>query len=268
MKTQMKRWALASVLAALWALGGTATAADPADPVEEVESCVEANLPRTASIQTVRLVSRSRAGSERTLAGRIHWKRGEGRQSKALVEIEAPEDMRGSAFLILQKEERSDMFVYLPELRRVRRISGRTASGSMFGTDLSYEDAERLQRMAKDARVERKPDANEAGREAFVLEAVPADETKSEYQGVRSFIDRETCTLLKAEFLGRGGRVAKVVTVDPAALGQQGGVWYPREILVRDLEDATQTQVIVEKIEIDPEIPDRLFTESNLARGN
>jgi hypothetical protein len=117
------------------------------------------------------------------------------------------------------------MFVYLPELRRVRRISGRTAS-LVFGTDLS-QDLERP--VDGEGRVERKPDAARPG--ARFSRRCPRRAGRST---VRSFIDRETCTLLKAEFRGEGaGR--QVVTVGPA---RSRGVWYTRS--VRDLEDATR----------------------------
>ena len=48
--------------------------------------------------------------------------------------------------LLLEKKDRMpDQFMYLPELRKVRRVTKRSVAGSMFGTDFSYEDFERFQ---------------------------------------------------------------------------------------------------------------------------
>jgi hypothetical protein len=135
---------MAVVLAALTALVLIA-AGEPARAVnlkagkgvDEIADCVKANQPQLSAEQTVTMRTVDRTGSARVSNATIYWQKF-GEDSKVLIRFSAPEDLRGSALLMLQKGERADMFMYLPELRKVRRLTKRSVSGSMFGTDFSY----------------------------------------------------------------------------------------------------------------------------------
>ena len=115
---------------------------------EEIAACNEANLPETSSVQTVRMQVTNRAGAITESKATIHWKRFDDGLSGVLVRLSEPEDVRGSAFLMLEKKKRNHLFIYLPELGRVKRVSGRMMSTSIFGTNISYEEFEHLQSMS------------------------------------------------------------------------------------------------------------------------
>jgi len=104
-------------------------------------------------------------------------------------EIEAcvPADTRGSALLLIEKPGRNDMFMYLPELKRTRRVTGPGLSGGMFGTDFTDSQFERLQGVARDLHVERMPDAELDGAPVRVLAHTPGDDP--EFESVLSYID-------------------------------------------------------------------------------
>jgi outer membrane lipoprotein-sorting protein len=236
---------------------------------DEVEQCVRRNLPGKGSIQTVSLVSVDRTGAERVLAGKLYWKRVEGNLSNTLLRVEAPPDMRNSAYLLLETEkDKLEVFVYLPELERVRRITAHAMAGSLFGTNFSYEDFRRLGRVATEAGRERLPDAVHQGRPVYVLAVTPPAEDGSSYQRIVARIDRETCVPLEVAFYEQGDEPRKVVTVDSADVSRQGSIWVPLKASVRDLKEETETRLVVKKVEIDPELPDHLFRQSTLARGH
>ncbi|MCY4428987.1 MAG: outer membrane lipoprotein-sorting protein [Rhodospirillales bacterium] len=55
--------------------------------------------------------------------------------------FENPRDVKGTAFLVhAHKEEADDQWLYLPALKRVKRISSSNQSGSFMGSEFSYED--------------------------------------------------------------------------------------------------------------------------------
>ena len=234
--------------------------------VEEVESCMRANLPERTSVQTGKLRSTGPAGSQRTLDGKIYWKRSPQDLSQTLIEIEAPADVRGSAYLVLERKDGTDMFVYLPELKRTRRVHPRTVSGSLFGTDFGYEDIQRLQTISGGSRSERLPDSNLDGRPVYVVRSHPAPEDGSAYERIVYSVDKETCVPLRVEFFGAGENLLKVVSADPGTLSRSGKGWIVRSLTVRDVKKETQTELVVDKIELDVELPDRLFTQTNLER--
>ena len=132
---------------------------------------------------------RDGTGQEQTIEAELFWKRGDDGRSRVLVRVAAPPDLRGSAFLYVERDGgKSDLFSYLPELGKVRRITGRTVSGSLFGTDFSYEDIARLQSLGEQVKVEKLADAEVAGRATWVLTAPIPPESGSmrKIDGVRS----------------------------------------------------------------------------------
>jgi outer membrane lipoprotein-sorting protein len=253
---------------ALLAIAAPAGAAEPAAPADvgAVEACLRRNLPQRSSVQSVRFQSKDRTGSTRTLAGTAYWKKGEGGLSRSLIRIDFPPDLRGSAYLLIERADEVDVFVYLPEYQKVRRITSHALSGSLFGTDFSYEDMRRLRHLFEAAAVERQPDAEWAGRSAHVVVLRPPAE--SEYGEVRAWIDTETCVPLELELYARNGSLAKELTVDPSSLAKHGEVWAAHALLLRDLQEQTETRVDLGKLEIDADVPDKLFSERALTQGN
>lgn len=242
-----------------------AAALDPA--VEEVQACVRRNLPETSARQELVLEAIDATGSGQRIEAELLWRRGKEDRSKVLVRVERPIDLRGSAFLLLEREGGYDLFSYLPSLQKVRRLTGSAISGSLFGTDFSYEDFQRLQTAADATGVTRLPDADVAGRPAFVIVATPPADAGSAYRRVVSWIDRETCVLLRADLEADGERVAKQLLADPAQVRVVGTRHVPHQMTLEDREKNTRTTLTIEKIELDVPLSDSLFSESALTKG-
>ena len=230
---------------------------------EEIFECVKANQPELSVQQEITLKIVDRLGADRTLEAELFWQRfGEG--SKALIRFGAPANLRGSALLMLEKGDRSDMFMYLPELQKVRRVNNRSVAGAMFGTDFSYEDFERYQGLSADGDTKRLDDGEVEGRAVYVVEARPARGDTSAYERVVSHVDQERCVPLRTELYEDGGRLRKVMEMPSEKLSQEAKSWVPRLVVMRDLLDETHTELVVEKVTLDEKLPRRLFSERAL----
>lgn len=87
------------------------------------------------------MVLRNRQGqeSQRSLRIKVLEVRGDG--NKIVFVFDNPKDVKGTAFLIhghLQKAD--DQWLYLPALKRVKRISSSKRSGSFMASEFAYED--------------------------------------------------------------------------------------------------------------------------------
>jgi hypothetical protein len=108
--------------------------------VEELDACLQENLPKKSTVLDVEFRSRDRANVVTSLRAKLYWKDFDGK-ARVLLRLSDPPKYRGSALLIIQKQdEQRDMFMFLPELGRSKRITGRMMSGPVFGTDFSYEE--------------------------------------------------------------------------------------------------------------------------------
>jgi hypothetical protein len=257
-----------ALAAALLSTPTAPTSAQELGPgVQEVRECMERNAPD--SVRGEGALERTDAqGETQRYEASFFWKRDEQDRSRFLVRIEAPPDERGSAFLLLQREGGEDLFSYLPELGKVRRITTRTLSGSLFGTDFSYEDVLLMQSAASRTGVERQPDAEAQGRPVYVLSVTPPPDSGSAYRRMVARVDRETCVLLEGDLYGQGEKVAKQVRVAFPDVEKHGTRWLPKKVVLQDLEDGSESRLVIAEAKWDAEIPDRFFSEAALVKGH
>lgn len=253
----------------LVALPFAATSSSDRRTAEEIRSCTESNRPHETSIQTVSLQAKDRVGAINTSRATLYWKKFDDGLSKVMMRFYAPPDLRGTGLLMLEREaERNDLFIYLPELGRVKRVTSRMTSSSMFGTDFSYEEFERIQGMAESTPVTRLEDDQVAGRPTWVIESRPTENGSSAYERIVSFVDQENCTILRTQFFERGEDARKVLTAAPESITQEdGGIWIVRRYLMRDLRDETETALVIESVEIGAKIGRKTFSERELVSG-
>jgi len=134
-----------------------------------------------------------------------------------------------------------------------------------MGTDFSYEDFERIQGILSDVQAEQFPDDTLAGRPVYVLMSYPPE--SSGYVKVATYIDKETCVPLKTELYESGHELRKQLTVDPAAIQHQEGIYYPSELVVKDLKQKTETRLIVQNVSIGTELGNDLFDPEKLKQA-
>lgn len=229
---------------------------------EAIESCMQQNLPKSTSIQSIELRVVDRSRYEQVLEADIFLKRSTDKLSRVMMYFKEPVDIRGARFLIIEKQPQNDMYIYMPGLFKVRRITSKKISSSIMGTDFSYEDFERIQGMLSDISAEQQPDEELSGRSVYVLMSYP-DET-SGYTKVATYIDKATCIPLKTELYEHGDHLRKLMTIDPVNIKKAQAIWYPAELLMKDLRDKTETRLVVRNIHVGREIDDELFEPEKL----
>ena len=156
---------LTAVLGGLLLSSLAGSAAAQVDTTEQLLACMRGNIPPTVRIQEVEIVSVDRAGGERRMAGRLYGQR-EDDKVRVMLRIEAPQDLSGASYLIREGDNRDDMYLYLPAINRVRRITGGSGDGQLFGTDLSYNDVKQIQNAFSATQVRPEGNRTIAGREA------------------------------------------------------------------------------------------------------
>jgi hypothetical protein len=253
------------------ALAGAASAAPPKPPAEmtaaEIQTCVQRNFPDDSMVQTIKMVSVDRMGVERVLEAEMFWQKDAKTQlSNILMTFDNPPELRGAAVLVLEKKPQNDMFMFLPELGKSRRITSQMVQGNMMGTDFSYEDFQRLQGLLTGLDSKRLPDATVAERAAFVTESTPSDPS-SEYSVVRSWVDQETCVPLQVElFTKQSPDPVKRLTMNPKAFSKEKTGVFPREIAMQDLRTETSTTIVIEKLKVGVPIERKRFSAAELER--
>ena len=232
----------------------------------EIEACMKQNLPASTSVQAIELRARDRGNFEQVMHANVFWKRQDDETSNVMMHFSEPVDIRGARFLIKQQQPENEMYIYMPGLLKVRRVTSRKISSSVLGTDFSYEDFERLHGVLTDMELERLPDDEVSGRPVYVLMSYP-DES-SGYLKIASYIDKQTCVVLKTDLYENGHQLRKQLIVDPGAIKKTDNIWYPAELLMKDLRDKTQTRLLIRRIRTGTALDDNLFDEKQLKQAD
>lgn len=87
------------------------------------------------------MVLRNKHGQESRRQLRVKVLETDGGGNKSLFVFDRPRDVRGTALLVhTHKKKNDDQWLYLPALKRVKRISSSNQSGSFMGSEFAYED--------------------------------------------------------------------------------------------------------------------------------
>lgn len=159
---------------------------------------------------TSKMILRNSQGAESTREIRGKALEVDGDGDKSLTIFDTPRDVKGTAFLSFTHTLKADeQWLYLPALKRVKRISSSNKSGPFMGSEFSYEDIS-SQEVAKYKYKFIKDDKFD-GRDVFVIERIPQYK-KSGYTKQIAWIDKKMYQPLKIDFYDRKKSLLKTLT--------------------------------------------------------
>lgn len=247
---------------ALLAYADNVTAAD-IDP--EVEACIRKNTPKATLIEKIRLTSENRLyQEEQVLSAKVYWKHSLDGNSNLLTVFDEPDDILGSRLLFLEKAPDNEIYLYMPALFKVRRISTDSFSSSMYGMDFSYEDFQLMYNMMSTADIDQNPDRTVDGKEMYVFAITPAQSDKSLYEVIYSYFDKKSCVIQKVEFYEKGKKLRKVLDTVDDSIKVVDGILVPHKYIMHDLEEESETELTVVSVSVDKPVKDDLFDPASL----
>jgi len=129
---------------------------------------------------------------------------------KSLTVFDSPRDVKGTAFLSFSHPQgNDDQWLYLPALKRVKRISSRNKSGSFMGSEFSFEDLTSFEVEKYNYLYLR--DEVVDGENCWVITQYPLDKY-SGYKRRIVWIDQSEYRVRKTEFYDRKDSLLKTLT--------------------------------------------------------
>lgn len=210
------------------------------------------------------MVLRNRSGQESTRSMRLKTLEVEGDGDKSLTIFDEPRDVEGTAFLSFTHALVADeQWLYLPALKRVKRISSSNKSGPFMGSEFAYEDISSQEVEKYSYRWLR--DESMDGRIAFVVERIPQYE-HSGYTKQIVWIDEEMYQPVKVEYFDRRGALLKTLIADDYQqyLGQY---WRTGRMHMVNHITGKETTLTWSGYEFQTDLNDRDFDQSSLQRA-
>jgi len=182
---------------------------------------------------------------------------------KSVIVFDNPRDVKGTAFLsFTHKEGSDDQWLYLPALKRVKRIASNNKSGPFMGSEFAYEDISSQEVEKYSYNYLR--DESFDNRDHFVIERDPAD-PKSGYSRQEVWLDKEAYRVWKVKFYDRKGDLLKTLILSDyhQYLGQY---WRANNWLMTNHQTGKSTELHNSDWKFKNGFTNKDFTKNSLAR--
>lgn len=193
-------------------------------------------------------------------------------EKRIAIFFQKPRNVRDTAFLTfdyLDDGEEDAQWLYLPALRRVRRISGSDRGDYFMGTDFTYDDIRQDTKVSESDYQRTTLGLGEVdGRPCYIVEGIPSSEDVAEqlgYSRTLSCVDTEIFMVLKSEIWDLQGKALK--TIYTRDIRQVQGIWTAHLLEAENHKTGHRTTFVISEVDYQSDLSDDIFTRSALKRG-
>ena len=219
------------------------------------------------SVVNLKMTLRNAAGKEstRSLDIKTFEIQDENVGDKSLVVFDSPRDIKGTALLsYAQILDPDDQWLYLPALKRVKRISSTNKSGPFVGSEFAFEDftSTELNKYSY------KWLSSEACGEftCDVIERYPRYEN-SGYTRQIAWIDQSVYQVRKLDFYDRKNALLKTLDLQDYR-EYQDGIWRSHKFVMKNHQTGKSTELIYSDYQFKTGLTDNDFVKGVLKRVN
>jgi len=184
---------------------------------------------------------------------------------KKIMFFVRPADVRNTSFMNWSYDDPNrddDQWIYLPALKRVKRISSDSKGDYFMGSDFTYDDLGDRKPEEDTHKILREETLN--GEHCYVIESIPKDEDYM-YSRTVTWIVKDKWIGLKKEFYDEDGDYLK--TLEIKKYEKIKGYWIITETEMHNVQKNHTTRMTLSDVVIDSGIKDNMFTERMMKRG-
>jgi len=248
----------ALTLLAVLALPEPATALTGRELMNKVR---EKNSSRT-QLSQVKMTLVDKKGRTQERAVKIYAEQ-VGDVENSLLRFMAPKRIKGISFLVVNEDEASKRYLYLPRQKKTRLVPKGDNHKSFQGTDFTYYDLSPHD-VATD-NYEPLTSERYDGHDTWVCTSLPKPGTGSPYSKIVQWIRKDIYVPVKIDFYDEKGKLLKVSRA--TQLKKVDTYWTPIVTEMHNVQIDHKTVMTIEKIKYDVDIPGKVFSKSNLEQG-
>lgn len=194
------------------------------------------------------------------------WAMDEGKDTKKMMFFTYPGDVKGTGFLTWDYDQigkEDAKWLYLPAMKKTRRISGSSSKTDYFmGTDFTYDDMG--SRHVDEDKHKLLREEMKDGHKCWVVESVPVDKHEI-YSRKVSWIRQDCLMAAYVEYYDKLNKLHRVLTISDIKKVQ--GFWTIHKMTMKNVQTEHSTVIQVKNPQYDIKIDKALFTVSKLEKG-
>lgn len=188
----------------------------------------------------------------------------DGSTEKKIMFFDTPADVKGTSFMNWSYSDGKDddQWIYLPALKRTKRISSDGKGDYFMGSDFTYDDLGDRHPNEDNHKLIKEETIN--GKVCYVVESTPKDEDYM-YSKIISWIMKDNFVGLKREFYDEDGDLLKTLTV--IDYKKISGYWTILKTEMKNVQKNHRTIMEFSDIQINTGIENSKFTERSMSMG-
>jgi uncharacterized protein len=180
-----------------------------------------------------------------------------------MIRFVEPADVKGTGILTVEHTGGDDdVWIYLPALKKSRRIVSSEKSNSFMGTEFSYSDM--LNPKVEDYQYQLLKTENVAGMDCYVVESDPANQkvlTETGYSKKISWIRKDNFVESKIDYYDKSGALLKTLTTNNIIeVDQANHKWLALKREIINHQTKRKTSMEFNKIKVNTGVSDDFFT--------
>ncbi|MCF7809911.1 outer membrane lipoprotein-sorting protein [bacterium] len=192
-----------------------------------------------------------------------------GNTEKKLIRFLSPADVKGTGLLTYDYEVGDDdMWLYLPALRKTRRIVSSEKAKSFMGSEFSYADMTPPNLDDFTYKLLAEKEIN--GVKCFQIEIIPKNDDIADENGYSkkvSFIAKDDFVIRRALYYNLDEELEREMTVkEIRLLDPQNRKYRPIHMEMDNKQNGRKSIINIDKIEFSPNVKDEYFTTRYLER--
>ncbi len=217
---------------------------------------------RYAEMQMI-LIKKNGSQRERKI---VSWSMDVGKDEKKIMFFTYPGDVNGTGFLTWDYDKigkDDDKWLYLPAMKKTRRISGSSSKTDYFmGSDFTYDDMgsrnvdEDTHKLIKEEILD--------GKKCWVVESSPIDKHEI-YSRKISWIRQECLSVVKVEYFDKLNKLHRTLVVSDIRVVQD--FWTKHKMEMTDVQTGHKTLIIINNPKYNIKVDSKLFTVAKLEKG-
>lgn len=183
-----------------------------------------------------------------------------GKDNRTLIVFRSPADVKGTSFLTWNnKDKENDQWLYLPALKRVRRIAASNKSKSFMGSDFSFEDLS--SRSINEDTFKLLKEEKFKGFSCYVVEA-KAKKDNEKFIKRKYWIRHDNFLIVKSEFYDKSNDLSKVFTADN--IKKINNIWTVLTLKMENFKTKRYSTMELSDIKYNTNVSGRMFKAQNL----
>lgn len=194
------------------------------------------------------------------------WAMDEGKNTKKMMFFTYPGDVKGTGFLTWDYDQigkEDAKWLYLPAMKKTRRISGSSSKTDYFmGTDFTYDDMG-SRHIDEDKHTLLREEMKD-GYKCWVVESVPVDKHEI-YSRKVTWIRQDCLVAVCAEYYDKLNKLHRLLTISEIKKIQD--FWTICKMEMKNVQTGHSTVIEVKNTQYDVKIDKDLFTVAKLEKG-